>query len=118
MNAMVKWATILAAVATRIERLKYLSRNKPATVELGDDEIEALKLDQRQGRPGAKRKQRLPAVPTIAEATRWVAELGGWIGPANGPPGSSTLARGMQRLGDLVAGIRLARQPSRGVRRT
>lgn len=120
MNAMVKWATILAAVATRIERLKYLSRNKPdepATIELGEDEIEALKLDQRQRRPGAKKRARLPAVPTIAEATRWVAQLGGWIGPANGPPGSSTLARGMQRLGDLVAAIRLARQPSRGVRR-
>lgn len=120
MAALTKWATILAAVATRIERLKYLSRKspeEPASIELGDDEIEALKLDQRRRRPATKRK-RLPAMPTIEVATRWVAELGGWIGPANGPPGSSTLARGMRRLADLVDAIRLVRQPSRGVRRT
>lgn len=120
LDALTKWATILAAVATRIERLKYLSRNtpdEPATIELGEDEIEALKLDQRQRRPAQKRK-RLPAMPTIEEATRWVAELGGWIGPANGPPGSTTLARGMRRLSDLVNAIRLLRQPTRGGRRT
>lgn len=120
MEAMVKWATILAAVATRIERLKYLSRNKPdepATIELDEDEIEALKLDQRRRRPGSKNKT-LPNKPTIAEATRWIAELGGWIGPANGPPGAVTLGRGMRRLGDFVDAIRLARQPPPGGRRT
>jgi hypothetical protein len=120
LDALTKWATILAAVATRIERLKYLSRNtpnEPATIELGEDEIEALKLDQRQRRPAQKRK-RLPAMPTIEEATRWVAELGGWIGPANGPPGSSTLARGLRRLSDLVNALRLVRQPTRGGRRS
>jgi hypothetical protein len=118
--ALTKWATILAAVATRIERLKYLSRNKPeepATIEFEEDEIEALKLDQRRRRPSEKRK-RLPTMPSIEEATRWVAQLGGWIGPANGPPGSTTLARGMRRLADLVDAIRLVRQPSRGGRRT
>ena len=34
-----EWATTLAALATRIERLKYFARNKadaPATVELSD----------------------------------------------------------------------------------
>lgn len=120
LDALTKWATILAAVATRIERLKYLSRNtpdEPATIELGEDEIEALKLDQRQRRPAQKRK-RLPAMPTIEEATRWVAELGGWIGPANGPPGSTTLARGLRRLSDLVNAIRLLRQPTGGGRRS
>ena len=30
-DAVIKWATILAAVATRIERLKYLSRREPET---------------------------------------------------------------------------------------
>lgn len=115
MNAMVKWATIHAAVATRIERLKYLSRNKPdepATLELDEDEIEALKLDQRRRAPGAKKARGLPEMPTIGEATRWIAELGGWIGPSNGPPGAVTIARGMRRLGDFVYAIRLARKPS------
>jgi hypothetical protein len=114
-EAMEKWATILAAVAMRIERLKYLSRNTPdapATTELGDDEIEALKLDQRD----RSKKKPVPPSPTIKQATEWIAQLGGWIGPANGPPGSITLARGLDRLRDLVIGIRLARQPTRGGR--
>ena len=109
-DAVVRWATVLAAVATRIERLKYLSRvtpDEPATIELVDEEIEALKLDQR--RRGVTKKKRLPKMPTIGEATRWVAELGGWIGLRNGPPGSVTISRGLERLGYLVEGIALAR---------
>jgi hypothetical protein len=109
-DAVVRWATVLAAVATRIERLKYLSRvtpDEPATIELVDEEIEALKLDQR--RRGATKKKRLPKMPTIGEATRWIAELGGWIGLRNGPPGSVTISRGLERLGYLVEGIALAR---------
>ena len=119
-EAVVKWATILAAVATRIERLKYLSRNKPdepASAEFSALEIEALKLDQRQRRPGSK-KRKLPEMPTISEATHWTAELGGWIGLANGPPGASTIARGLERLAYFTEAISLARQPSGGGRRT
>lgn len=108
-RAVIVWATILSAVAARIERLKYFSRRKPdlpATVELSEAEIEALNLDQ-QCRTTTKR--RLPEMPTIGEATGWVAELGGWLGARNGPPGSITLARGLERLGYLVEGIALAR---------
>ena len=115
MEAVIKWATILAAVATRIERLKYFSRIKPdepASVELAAEEIEALKLDQRR-RVKTKRRK-LPDMPSISDATRWLAELGGWIGARNGPPGSITIARGLERLGYLVEGIALARQPPQG----
>jgi hypothetical protein len=118
MEAVIKWATILAAVATRIERLKYFARNKPdepASTELAPEEIEGLKLDQRD-RMKPKRRN-LSEMPTMGEVTRWIAELGGWIGPANGPPGSITLARGLERLGYLVEGIALARQPPQGGRR-
>ena len=117
---MAKWATILAAVATRTERLKYLSRNKPdqpASAELAPPEIEALKLEQRQRRPGTK-KRKLPEMPTIYEATHSIAELGGWIGMANGPPGAATIARGLERLAYFTEAIALARQPSEGGRRT
>jgi hypothetical protein len=117
-QAVIVWATILAAIATRIERLKYLSRQTPdvpATIELRPEEVEALKLDQKRR---WTKPRRVPKEPTIAVATRWVAELGGWIGPRNGPPGSVTLARGLERLGYLVEGIALARQPPHGVRRT
>lgn len=109
-EAVIVWATILAAVATRVERLKYLSRrtpDEPATIELRPEEIEVLKLDQKRRWTKPKR---IPKAPTIAEATAWVAELGGWIGPGNGPPGSITLARGLERLGFLVEGFLLARQ--------
>jgi transposase-like protein/DDE family transposase len=108
-DAMIKWATILAAVATRIERLKYLSRETPdvpASRELSEEEIEALRLDQRR-RKGKRRK--LPSMPTIVQATEWIGELGGWIGPRNGRPGATTLARGLERLGYLIEGIRIAR---------
>lgn len=115
-DAVKKWATILGAVAMRIERLKYFSRSKPdepASVELGPEEIEALTLDQRS-RGKLKRSNQMPSIRT---ATRWVAELGGWIGIRNGEPGSITIARGLERLGYLVEGIALARQPPQGGRR-
>lgn len=110
-EALTKWATILAAVATRIERLKYLSRNKPdapATSSLTPDEIEVLKREQASR--GVKKKEIIPKHPTIAQATRWIAQLGGWIDQkGNGPPGSTTLARGLERLSDMTFAFRLAR---------
>lgn len=110
-SALVKWATILAAVATRIERLKYFARNNPnlpATVELTTLEIEALTLHRRSG---SKRRGSVPDMPTIFEATRWIAEMGGWMGlKSSGPPGSTTLARGLERLVLIAAGVALARQ--------
>jgi len=117
-DAIIIWATILSAIATRIERLKYFARNKPqepASVELAPEEIEALKLDQRSRMTSKRRK--VPEMPSIEEATRWIAEIGGWIGIRNGAPGSITLARGLERLGYLVEGIALARQPPQGGRR-
>lgn len=109
--AFVKWATILAAVATRVERLKYFARNKaklPATTELTIHEIVALKLDR--ARRTTTRPISLPEMPTIEEATRWIAEMGGWMGlKSSGPPGSTTLARGLERLAMMVDAIALAR---------
>jgi len=61
----------------RIERLKYFARNKadaPATVELSDSEIDVLRRDRASR--GVKKKR---SIPTISEATRWIAELAGWI---------------------------------------
>ncbi|MBX3187648.1 MAG: IS4 family transposase [Labilithrix sp.] len=113
--ALIKWATLMSAVAMRIERLKYLSRKKPdapASSEFALEEIEALKLDQR--RRMKPKRTRLPEMPSMREATRWAAELGGWTGERNGPPGSITLARGLERLGYLVEGIALARSTPAG----
>jgi hypothetical protein len=121
-EAVVKWATILSAVAVRIERLKYLSRktpDEPATIEFSALEIEALKIERRTRNKG---RVRLPETPTIAEATEWIAEMGGWMGHrSSGPPGSITIARGLDRLSiyaQAVADVRAdsARPGRKGAR--
>jgi hypothetical protein len=96
-HAVTTWATMLAAVAARAERLRLLARkqpDQPATVELSDVEIQALILLRRHRRRG-----RIPETPTIAEATLWIAELGGYTGKSSGgPPGAITIGRGLEHL--------------------
>ena len=113
-DAVAKWAIILGAVAARIERLKYASRTNPqapAIQTLSELEVEVLQLDQQQRQTTQSRRKKLVPVHkiTVEQATHWIAELGGWIGKANGPPGSVTLARGLERLAYLVEGVALAR---------
>ena len=99
-QAAITWATILAAVATRIERLKLLSRtepDKPADTELSKIEIRALLLLRRQ--VNHRKELRLNAMPTIGQATLWIAELGGYTGKSSGgPPGAITIRRGLEYL--------------------
>lgn len=99
-SAVMLWATILAVVAVRIERLKVLSRTQPeqpADIELTRHEIRALILLKRQ----IKKRHELIAdtMPTIGQATLWIAELGGYTGKSSGgPPGAITIRRGLDRL--------------------
>jgi len=96
-DAIYKWATLLASVATRAMRLTHQARatpEAPATTELTAIELEAL-LALRQPKNLAKRE------PTLAEAVRWLAEIGGYTGPWNGPPGATTVGRGLHDV--LVA---------------
>jgi hypothetical protein len=76
-----KWATITAAVAARLERIKLLSRTEPernALDEFTRDEIDAaIALRKPTGVAfGAK--------PTLGEMTRWVADIGGYTGKSSG----------------------------------
>jgi Transposase DNA-binding len=95
---LIKWATLLAAVAARAERLKHLARktpDEPASIELSAAEIEAtilLKKGQKS------RVEVVPdTMPTIAQATLWIAHLGGYTGKSSGgPPGSITIGRGLR----------------------
>lgn len=94
------WATLLAAVAARVERLRHLARNEPdapATIELTEVEIEALKLlklDQKK-----KTEVIGPGMPTIGLAVRWIADVGGYTGKSSGgPPGATTIGRGLDTL--------------------
>ena len=103
--AVIKWATILAAVAVRVERLKLLSRqepDRPATDEFRPVELQAIVL-LRFGRAG-KGRPAPGVVPTLAQATRWVADIGGYAGSRSSPPpGSVTIARGLK---DVAAAVR------------
>jgi hypothetical protein len=55
----------------------------------------------------------IPEHPTSSDATRWIAELGGYTGKSSGgPPGTITIGRGLERLAlaaELVADIRQMR---------
>lgn len=96
-DAIYKWATILAAVATRAMRLTHLARETPtvdATTELTATELEALIALRNPRELG-------DAPPTLQQAVRWLADLGGYTGPWNGPPGVSVVSRGLKDV--LVA---------------
>ncbi len=99
-RAVCVWGTILAAVAVRIERLKLLSRTapeQPASIELKPLEIRALILLKRQIK---KRTEVIPdTMPTIGQATLWIAQLGGYMRQSDGsPPGAITIGRGLKQL--------------------
>lgn len=89
--AVVKWATILASVATRAMRLTYQARETPdvpATDELSRFEIDATIALRRP------KDAKLGDTPTLGQAVRWIADLGGYVGPWNGPPGPKVIGRG------------------------
>lgn len=99
-GAIIKWATILGAVALRAESLRNQARenpDEPATTILSTDEIEALVLLKTE----IKRRTETVAAAglTVAVAVRWIADLGGYVGnKRSGPPGSITIGRGLERL--------------------
>lgn len=104
------WATLLAAAAMRLLRMTYLARHEPtlpATEEFSADEIHAVHIARNKEWNGKK-------MPTIAQITLWIADLGGYAGKSNGPPGMIVLARGWRRVAPIVPVVsRLRRlQPS------
>ena len=107
----IRWATVLAAVAIRAERIKHLSRERPtepATLEFSAIELEALILLKRHYR---KRTETIADdVPDLETATRWVAELGGYTGKSSGgPPGAITIRRGLEYLRPAAEALALSR---------
>jgi len=106
-NAVIRWATILAVVATRIERLKRIARTEPdapASTELSPIEIEVLVVMKRRYK---KKTENVPdGIPSIAQAVRWIADLGGYTGESSGgPPGSITIQRGLEHLSVAVEAV-------------
>ena len=105
------WQNCLAidlVVAWRIEHVKKLARTQPqapCTIAFDEHEWQAVFALQRP-------KLALPSTPpSVREITRLTAELGGFLGrKSDGEPGSITLARGLQRLHDIVTGILLVQK--------
>jgi hypothetical protein len=108
-QAVQKWATILATVAVRSERLKHLARtcpDQPASIEFTPTELKVLRILKKRQK---KRTEVLPRrTPTLEEAVLWIAQLGGYINQkGQGPPGIKTIQRGLDRFLPAVEIIEL-----------
>ena len=95
-QALQSWATLLGAVAARVERLKHPSRTEPdlpASVELNRHEVDAAIILSRT------KKHKVGDKLTIGQAVKLIAGVGGHAGrPSSGPPGSKVLGRGFERV--------------------
>lgn len=92
---------VCSRVAWRLLWLTYQARQTPAapcTVALSDPEWQALTAFTSKSQTPAS------APPSLHQAIRAIAQLGGFIGrKSDGAPGVKTLWRGWQRLQDIVA---------------
>jgi len=90
------WATLLARAAPEL----------PCTVLLEPDEWQALCCAvQRTATPPK-------SPPTVRQAVRWIAQLGGFPARASdGEPGPTVLWRGFQHLADLTTMYRIMKPP-------
>jgi hypothetical protein len=108
-DAIVKWATILAAVAARALRLTYLARKEPdllAKTEFTNHELKAIVLMREPKGVTARSIAKL----TLSQVIRWVADLGGYTGPWNGPPGPTVVARGLR---DVLVGAKILQRTAK-----
>jgi hypothetical protein len=98
---------VCGVVASRLLRLTYLARVRPAAPAacvLPPDAWPVLWAARHPHAPAPP-----PAAPTLRQAVREIAALGGFLGRrGDGDPGVITLWRGWQRLQDLRAGYHLA----------
>lgn len=118
-EAVSTWATMLAAVAIRAERLKQRSRNEPeipASAELSDAEIEALILLKKRQK---KKTETVPdSMPTLAQAILWIAHLGSYDGKKTKNekgemvhrPGTITISRGLAQVLVVAEAIEALRE--------
>ena len=99
------WATLHAAVAARIERLKLVSRAEPDSSALTSasraelDTLIILAISKKLV-PAKRLIWKLGDEMTSHDFVELVAMLGGYTGrtSSGGPPGSITIRRGLERL--------------------
>ena len=102
---------LMSIIAWRLHWMTYISRGQPdlpCTVVLTTIEWQALYLR-------IHKSTRLPdTVPTVHQAVRWIAQLGGFLGrKSDGEPGVTTLWRGWLRLQDIAATWHLVNEQTR-----
>jgi len=102
-SALIKWATILAAVAARALRLAQILRTTPdipATDEFTEYEIDAAFIL-------AKRKRDPRQQLRFAEVVELIADLGGFAHKYSGSkPGPTVLGRGLERVKIMALGLK------------
>ena len=95
------YIALMGVVAWRLHWLTYLNRTAPdlpCTQILTTVEWQALYMRIH------KTTQFPQTPPTVRQAVRWIAQLGGFLGrKSDGEPGVTTIWRGWQRLQDLAA---------------
>lgn len=101
--------TVYAVIAWRILYCTMLARLVPdmaCTAILNDDEWQALYCRIHHNPVP-------PAIPPpLRQATRWIAQLGGFIGRrSDGEPGAQTLWKGFQELIAMTEMYRIMKQP-------
>lgn len=103
------YLTLMGIIAWRLFWLTHINRQLPdasCTTILADHEWKALytTIHRRAILP--------PTPPTVRQAIRWIAQLGGFLGrKGDGEPGITTIWRGWSRLADL-ANLYLITHPS------
>jgi len=106
---------VFSVIAWRVLYATMLARvlpDAPCTALLEEGEWQALYCHIHQT------TQLPPAPPTLAQAVRWIAQLGGFLGlgrTRDGAPGVTMLWRGFQRLIDLTAMYHVFRPPRRRI---
>ncbi len=104
---------VFSVIAWRVLYATMLARtlpDAPCTALLEEGEWQALYCHIHQT------TQLPPAPPTLAQAVRWIAQLGGFLGRTrDGAPGVTVLWRGFQRLIDLTAMYHVFRPPRRRI---
>jgi hypothetical protein len=98
-----KWATLLATVAARANRLAQLAKTSPelpASSEFTEYEIEAAFLY-------LKRKRDREKPLAIRDVIDLIADIGGFAGKYSGrTPGPTVLGRGLQTVHALATGLK------------
>lgn len=101
--------SLFSVIAWRLLYAVWLSRTLPdveCTALLAPDEWQALYCAIH------KVAQAPAAAPTLQQAVRWIAQLGGFLGrKRDGQPGATVLWKGFHRLADLTYMYQLMRPP-------